>query len=41
MKGKLAVQDDIEEGIVDFQLTVLFNEAQLPKLIHEILSRDR
>jgi hypothetical protein len=29
------VEDDIEEGAVNLQAAVVFNEAELPKLVHE------
>jgi hypothetical protein len=29
------VEDDIQEGAMNVQTTVVFNEAQLPKLVHE------
>ena len=35
LKGKLVVQDEIEEGTVNFQSPFVFNEAQFPKPIHE------
>ena len=33
--GPLVVEDDIHEGAMNVQATVVFNEAQLPKLIHK------
>ena len=33
--GRLVVQDDIEERAVHVEATVVFQEAQLPELIHE------
>ena len=35
------MEDDIEEGAVHVQATVVFNEAQLPKLFMKKLTRDR
>ncbi len=35
VKGKLVVQDDVQEGTVHMHSTVVGNEAQLPELIHE------
>jgi hypothetical protein len=29
------VEDDIQEGAMNVQAAVVFNEAQLPKLVHE------
>ena len=31
----LVVEDDIQEGTVNLQAAVIFDEAQLPKLVHE------
>ena len=31
--GKSVVQEDVEEGAVNFQYAVIFNEARLPELI--------
>jgi len=33
--GNLVVQDDIEEGTVHMDTTIVVQEAQLPELIHE------
>jgi hypothetical protein len=33
--GNLVVEDDIEEGTVHMDTTIVVQEAQLPKLIHE------
>ena len=35
LKGNLVVQDDIEEGAVHVEATVVLQEAQLPEFIHE------
>ena len=35
IKGKLVMQDDIQEGTVHMQSAVVFNEAQLPELIQK------
>ena len=32
---KLIVQEDVEEGTIDLQSTVIFKKAQLPELIHK------
>ena len=32
---RLVVQDDTEEGAVHVDATIVFQEAQLPELIHE------
>ena len=32
----LVVEDDIEEGTVDVDATIVLQEAQLPELIHEV-----
>jgi hypothetical protein len=29
------VEDDIQEGAMNVKAAVVFNEAQLPKLVHE------
>ena len=33
--GNLVVEDDIEEGAVHMDTTIVVQEAQLPELIHE------
>ena len=33
--GALVVEDDIQEGTVNLQATVILNETQLPKLVHK------
>ena len=32
----LIVKDDIEEGTVDVDATVVIQEAQIPELVHEV-----
>jgi hypothetical protein len=34
-KPNLLVQDNTEEGIVDLNLAVVFDEAQFPEFVHE------
>ena len=35
------MEDEIEEGAVHLEATVVFQEAELPELIHEEIDRDR
>jgi hypothetical protein len=35
LAGSLLVQDNTQEGIVDVDLAVVFDEAQLPEFVHE------
>jgi hypothetical protein len=32
----LIVQNDVQQGTVDFQVAVVINEAQFPKFVHEM-----
>ena len=35
------IQNEVQQGFMNFQLTVVVDQAQLPKFVHEIFTRAR